>query len=505
MKKYILFIFLLSSVFTFAGIKKRRVEKVVQNGEKKKYALIIGIADYKNFKNREVNKEDIKELATILGRDGYEVTLLDENKELTKDNIEREIEKLESIKENSQILIYYSGHLESRSEIYKTWEKSVYMIPNDGDKLDEFSFISLDEIKYSLRAMDSKQILIIFDSDDIGGFIDIYDTLLLDDNSAKEKRVIQVINLGRRSNGEFLKTILKSFKTYSGDYNLDYSLSGDELAFFLKKKLNSKNRTILSGKLKSYDEGSFEILNLKKSFRENFKEEKVVEKVKLNDNRLESRDKVKDDFKIVENKKEISNKKSGENIGKSPIILTTYYSSTPFKFVDYDNLNIETENRGEGSSLAFEVEYKNIFIHYENSFSDISGMSFGVGYKQEFKLSDVLDSKVGIAIFSNSYKLEKFAKVDKELKVDTEIYSRGSDISLENSCYSISPSVEVNYNFMKRGYITIGAFLGNIALGEVSEMKVSDSNGSDYIDMEDYKPDLELKKVRYKMGIGYSF
>lgn len=126
------------------------------------YALIIGIDKYKgSWPSLKNAVNDAKAVETTL-RDGYKFdkfkTLYNES--ATRTNIITEFEWLvENVKENDNVLIYYSGHGELKKELNKG-----YWVPSDASTQSTSQYISNSEIQTFIAGIPSKHTLLISDA-----------------------------------------------------------------------------------------------------------------------------------------------------------------------------------------------------------------------------------------------------------------------------------------------------------------------------------------------------
>lgn len=126
------------------------------------YALIIGIDKYKGVWTPLKNAvNDAKAVETTL-KDGYKFdkfkTLYNET--ATRSNIIAELEWLvENVKENDNVLIYYSGHGELKKELNKG-----YWVPADATSNSTSNYISNSDIQTFIAGIKSKHTLLISDA-----------------------------------------------------------------------------------------------------------------------------------------------------------------------------------------------------------------------------------------------------------------------------------------------------------------------------------------------------
>lgn len=126
------------------------------------YALIIGIDKYKgNWTplNNAVN--DAKAISTLLNS-SYKFNVIKTlfNEQATRGKIISELEWLvENVKENDNVLIYYSGHGEYKSELNKG-----FWVPVDASTKSTAQFISNSDIQTYIGGIKSKHTLLIADA-----------------------------------------------------------------------------------------------------------------------------------------------------------------------------------------------------------------------------------------------------------------------------------------------------------------------------------------------------
>ncbi|MBI2968228.1 MAG: caspase family protein [Bacteroidetes bacterium] len=134
--------------------------KELQTG--KYYALIIGIDKYTGawtpLKNAVRDAKAIQEVLTTKYEFTHFKTLFDG--EATGENIVKELEWLvDSIKENDNVFIYYSGHGEYKQSLIKG-----YWVPVDATTTSTYKFISNSDIQTFLAGIKSKHTLLVSDA-----------------------------------------------------------------------------------------------------------------------------------------------------------------------------------------------------------------------------------------------------------------------------------------------------------------------------------------------------
>ena len=126
------------------------------------YALIIGIDKYKGTWRPLKNAVNDAKVIEATLKDAYKVdkfkTLYNES--ATRTNIITELEWLvDNVKENDNVLIYYSGHGELKKELNKG-----YWVPSDATTQSTSNFISNSEIQTFIAGIKSKHTLLIADA-----------------------------------------------------------------------------------------------------------------------------------------------------------------------------------------------------------------------------------------------------------------------------------------------------------------------------------------------------
>jgi uncharacterized repeat protein (TIGR01451 family) len=142
------------------GLNVAQAMKDVQVGEY--YGLIIGIDNYSGEWPKLQNAvNDARGVASTISQKytfQYMKTLLD--KDATRDNILREFEWLMSnVKENDNVLIYYSGH----GEYIESMDKG-FWVPFDATSKSISKYISNEDIRAFLSGIKSKHTLLVTDA-----------------------------------------------------------------------------------------------------------------------------------------------------------------------------------------------------------------------------------------------------------------------------------------------------------------------------------------------------
>lgn len=139
-----------------------------ETGEK--HLLLIGIDKYPKGFTRLYNcVEDIKAFKRILtsyyGFDENNCTIL-ENENATRYNILKRVKEHRKLKEEDQLIIYFSGHGDEIDDVG-------YWIPVDAEKDNEFSFIPSFTLLNELRRINCMHIFLIIDACFSGSFLKI--------------------------------------------------------------------------------------------------------------------------------------------------------------------------------------------------------------------------------------------------------------------------------------------------------------------------------------------
>ncbi len=127
----------------------------------KKYAVIIGINNYKNgIDSLKTPVNDAKEVAKVLQNSyGFETILLTDSS-ATKDNILETIENIaKKTKANDQMIIYYGGH-----GYFEKRTNTSYWLPSDAKSNSYVKGIKSKDITDLLKMSPSKQVLVVADS-----------------------------------------------------------------------------------------------------------------------------------------------------------------------------------------------------------------------------------------------------------------------------------------------------------------------------------------------------
>ena len=279
MKTKILLIILFFLSFSYSisaiqrGIKIKTTEgKTIQLYDKS-YALIIGISDYKNWKDLPNAVKDADAVAIELEKLGFEVTKITDYtfKKPNKANIIAALNGLQNSSADDRIVIYYAGHGNSVPIPYQEVYFNGYIIPEDARKDDISSYISMNNIKDITMMYEAKHVLYLFDSCFSGHFVDITRADNKPESIITEKiskPVRQVISAGtaeqEASDGvfhsPFCDALLDNFRNLSGDYNNDGYITGEELSFNIRQKVEYDthgDQTPEYGKMKGFKEGDF--------------------------------------------------------------------------------------------------------------------------------------------------------------------------------------------------------------------------------------------------------
>jgi hypothetical protein len=142
------------------GLNVAQEKKTMQVGNY--YALIVGIDNYKGDWAKLSNAvNDAKALEDLLKKkykfDGFRSLY---NDQATRENIIKELETLiKSVKENDNVLIYYSGHGDFKQELNKG-----FWVPIDATNNSTSQCISNNDIQTYLGGIKSKHTLLISDA-----------------------------------------------------------------------------------------------------------------------------------------------------------------------------------------------------------------------------------------------------------------------------------------------------------------------------------------------------
>jgi hypothetical protein len=122
------------------------------------HALVIGNENYQYWEPLQSPLDDAEAVAEVLKRKyGFKVTLL---KNATRSQVFRSLANYrKSLKENDNLLIYYSGH--------GSWDSANqqgYWIPIDGTKDDISNYISATDITDQLSVIPARQVLVVADA-----------------------------------------------------------------------------------------------------------------------------------------------------------------------------------------------------------------------------------------------------------------------------------------------------------------------------------------------------
>jgi uncharacterized repeat protein (TIGR01451 family) len=142
------------------GLNVAQAMKSVEVGEY--YGLVIGIDEYSGewpmLKNAVNDAKGVAELLSSKYTFQYMKTLY--NKEATRDNILKEFEVLlAKVKENDNVLIYYSGH----GEYIQNMDKG-FWVPVDASAKSISKYISNEDIRAFLTGIHSKHTLLVTDA-----------------------------------------------------------------------------------------------------------------------------------------------------------------------------------------------------------------------------------------------------------------------------------------------------------------------------------------------------
>jgi uncharacterized caspase-like protein len=144
----------------FKGTNVANVAKELKTG--KYYALFVGIDKYSGswtpLKNAVNDAKALEQLCQTSYRFDHIKTLYDG--QATRESIIKEMEWLvANVKDNDNVLIYYSGHGEFKKELNKG-----YWVPSDAKSVSTSQFISNSEIQTFLAGIPSKHTLLVSDA-----------------------------------------------------------------------------------------------------------------------------------------------------------------------------------------------------------------------------------------------------------------------------------------------------------------------------------------------------
>lgn len=142
------------------GLNVAQAMKSVEVGEY--YGLVIGIDEYSGewpmLKNAVNDAKGVADLLSSKYTFQYMKTLY--NKDATRDNILKEFELLlQNVKENDNVLIYYSGH----GEYIQNMDKG-FWVPVDASAKSISKYISNEDIRSFLTGIRSKHTLLVTDA-----------------------------------------------------------------------------------------------------------------------------------------------------------------------------------------------------------------------------------------------------------------------------------------------------------------------------------------------------
>jgi hypothetical protein len=144
----------------FKGTNVANVSKEIKTG--KYYALFIGIDSYSGtWKPLKNAVNDAKAIEALVKTDyKFDVVKSLHNAQATRSNIMDQLDWLvANVKENDNVLIYYSGHGELKKELNKG-----FWVPVDAKNNSTSNYISNSDIQTYLAAIPSKHTLLISDA-----------------------------------------------------------------------------------------------------------------------------------------------------------------------------------------------------------------------------------------------------------------------------------------------------------------------------------------------------
>lgn len=195
------------------------------------YALIIGIDDYKGdwspLKNAVNDARGVKQTLEEKYSFDHFITLY--NEDATRTNIIKKFEWLvENVKENDNLLIFYSGHGEYKEALNKG-----YWVPSDAVTRSTSNFISNSDIQTFLSGIQSKHTLLVSDACFSGDLFRGKTVTVPFENSEKYYRNVHskisrqaitsggiqpVMDGGRDGHSVFTYYFLKALKTNENNY-----------------------------------------------------------------------------------------------------------------------------------------------------------------------------------------------------------------------------------------------------------------------------------------------
>ncbi len=143
-----------------------------EDGEGKKYALLVGVQRYSDgsgLRNLGYTEKDVSDLAEVLTKQGYRVTVLTraEWKKQDKDfllptakNIREHMKTLSArCKAGDVLLVGVSGH-----GVHLKKTDKLYFCPQGSDLKDEKSLVAIDEVMASLKGCKAASKVFLMDA-----------------------------------------------------------------------------------------------------------------------------------------------------------------------------------------------------------------------------------------------------------------------------------------------------------------------------------------------------
>jgi hypothetical protein len=143
-------------------------EKKSDHPFNKRYALIIGVSKYKEFKDLKVAENDAKSVAKVTREKGYDHVALLLNEQATRENIGKEMDKIRSkLTRNDLFGFFFAGHGQRATSKDGAFEG--YLIPHEcrKDHVAQDGF-PMHKLKDSIAKMPNKHIALIIDACGLG-------------------------------------------------------------------------------------------------------------------------------------------------------------------------------------------------------------------------------------------------------------------------------------------------------------------------------------------------
>lgn len=223
---------------------------------KASHALVIGIDAYENWPRLHNAIADAKAVAAELAAHGFEVTLKTDLKLRQLNWAIDDFIAEHGGEEDTRLVIWFAGHGHTLKKVYGSIEvHEGYLVPADAlDTTDSFqmarSLFSMRRFGEHMREIRSKHVLAVFDSCFSGTIFQVARAgLAQTDFSRLERPVRQFITSGDADqtvgdDGFFRKLFIAALRgeEEQADFDRDGILTGEELGFFLKKRLGILGR-----------------------------------------------------------------------------------------------------------------------------------------------------------------------------------------------------------------------------------------------------------------------